>query len=226
MLTRNPVGSASNTAIMAGSGFVRALSAKAPVRLAALGGFFARNSQNRATNSPELHRSVSTRRKLAGALRSWAGCAVARCDQASSNHRKRRGTPRISSQSAVDFAVALNTRLARNSRFTAYPALPLRTEHGPMFCRRHRKVLYAGLFMTFVLTAPASTREGGARHALAGTSAGFSALHPRSTLAQPADLRFVWVLKDGLREATALFGRFSATANARNVATMTAGIRN
>lgn len=114
----------------------------------------------------------------------------------------------------------------RGSGFTVYLATAPPAGHGAMFCHRHRKVLYAGLLATFVLTASGSTRESGSRLALSATGVETSALHPRSALAPAEELRLILALKFGLREATALFGHFSMTADARNVPTMTAGIRN
>jgi hypothetical protein len=49
---------------------------------------------------------------------------------------------------------------------------------------------------------------------------------PYVAVAAVDDPRLVLILKHGFRGATALFARHASTVNARDVATMTAGIRN
>jgi hypothetical protein len=161
---------------------------------------------------------------LADALHAWARRATGGCKQ-TAQPRKPQQAPTISSQSALDFANELNSRLAHVSQFTVYPASPLHADRSALCCPRYRKALSTAL-LGFVLTAPALTGEGSLRAALPKIDVDFSAAHLRTSLVPADDLRVVLVLKHGLRGATALFGRFSAKASVRNVATMTAGVRN
>ncbi len=153
---------------------------------------------------------------LAAAVQSWARRASAQ--------RKRHQRSSISCQSAVDFASKVNSRFGHVPRFTVHPASPLHAHIGTHCCARHKKALCAGL-LAVVLTTPSVTREGGSRVALGHTGVEITSLYAGAA-AVPADTRIVLVLKHGLRGATALFGRVSTRANARNVATMTAGVRN
>ncbi len=167
-----------------------------------------------------LQLAVRQRPDHAAASFAWERCTAAL-------HRWRaREAPVLSTQSALDFAAVLNKRLSRAPKFTVHPQSSVHVGQLVSCCPRHRKALSAGL-LAFVLSTPVLTGDGNVRSAvLLRANAESSAPYARPALTPVQEVRIILALKDGLRGATGLFGRFSAKAQSRNVATMTAGIRN
>jgi hypothetical protein len=127
----------------------------------------------------------------------------------------------MNAQSALDFAAEVNARFQHASNPAAYRVLPLQASHDGLCCPRHRKALYAAL-VALAVAVPVYTYE----PALSRISLEVTVPQRYAAIAPADDVRVVRILKYGLRNATALFGHHSSQASARNVATMTAGIRN
>ena len=225
MVLRDPICLAIGAVNFTDAGPVRSRSSRDPAALASLFGSDAADIAGLECFFEPIHTPRPGKsHTLADALHAWARRATFGCKQ-TAQPRKPQHRPTISSQSALNFANELNSRLAHVSQFTVYPASPLPADRSALCCPRYRKALSTAL-LGFVLTAPALTGEGSLRAALPIIGVDFSTAHLRTSLVPADDLRVVLVLKHGLRGATALFGRFSAKANTRNVATMTAGVRN
>ena len=226
MLLRHPICLAIGAVNFTDAGPVPSRDVVDPARLSPLFGSDALNIAGLEAFFEPIHAPSHARpQSLATALHAWARRATAGCKKPRVEPRAPHLAPTISSQSALDFANELNSRLARVSQFTVYPASPLHADRAALCCPRYRKALSTAL-LGFVLTAPALIGEGSLRHALPAIGADFNAAQLRANLIPADDLRVVLVLKHGLRGATALFGRFSAQVSTRNVASMTAGVRN
>ena len=171
--------------------------------------------------APSSKTAAGKAHALAAALQAWARRAASARRRARAYHRKRPHEPTINAQSALDFAAEVNARFHRASTAGAYAVLPLQAAHAGLCCPRHRKALYAAL-VALAVTVPAYTYE----PALPHIGIEVALAHRYAAIAPADDVPLVKILKYGLRNATALFAHHSSQASARNVATMTAGIRN
>ena len=158
---------------------------------------------------------------LATALQAWMLRAATARRRPRAYHRKRPHEPTMNAQSALDFAAEVNARFQHASNPGAYRVLPLQASHDGLCCPRHRKALYAAL-VALAVAVPVYAYE----PALPRIGLEVTVPQRYAAIAPADDVRVVRILKYGLRNATALFGQHSSQASARNVATMTAGIRN
>ena len=222
MFVRNPDCLASEAVNFTDSAPVRAPPARNPPQLANSRRHEACDLDDVVSFAPSLKTAAGKTYAVAAALQAWARRAAAGRRRPRAYHRKRPHEPTINAQSALDFAAEVNARFNHASAAAgAYPVLPLHAAHAALCCPRHRKALYAAL-VALAVAIPAYPYE----IELPSLGLEVAVPHGYGAIAPIDDARLVGILKHGLRSATALFAHHSSHASARNVATMTAGIRN